>query len=271
MERILVESIRFFNQLIQDPQSNQFGVSRLTIFELFSNKNEACLPIASNELPVIRTLESNEIQRLFPTIGQRYQYGNLVETFIAEPSLFLPYLMDKFRAQNGKMITTRVENLLSLKTEYDLIINCTGINARKLNDVNDNNQLRSARGQVMRVKAPWIRHGILADQWYILPQNDCIVLGGTKDLDNYSLEPDPNIAEQIWKNCCNLMPTLAGAKKIGDYVGLRPYRSSLRIELDDNHDDHIIIHNYGHGGSGVTLCWGSAIEVINIIKKKILF
>ncbi|KAH9425322.1 hypothetical protein DERP_005927 [Dermatophagoides pteronyssinus] len=268
MERILIDSIKFFDNLIQDPESSGFGLSRLTLFELFSNNDNVCLPIASDELPVIRTLTTNEIQRLFPSIQQQYQHGNLVETFIAEPSLLLPYLMDKFGKQKGQMITKHVESLVSLKNEYDLIINCTGVDARKLNDVDDSDQLRSARGQVMRVKAPWIRHGIIADQWYILPQIDSVVLGGTKQLDNYNLEPDPKIAEEIWQNCCQIMPTLKLAKKIDDYVGLRPFRRTLRIEMDNN-DDHII-HNYGHGGSGVTLCWGSAIQVINLIKSKFL-
>lgn len=31
----------------------------------------------------------------------------------------------------------------------------------------------------------------------------------------------------------------------------------------------ILIHNYGHGGSGVTLAWGCAEDVIDILEKSL--
>jgi D-amino-acid oxidase len=47
-------------------------------------------------------------------------------------------------------------------------------------------------------------------------------------------------------------------------VGLRPARKdNIRLEQEPGTD---IIHNYGHGGSGVTLSWGCAKEVVQIAK-----
>lgn len=44
-------------------------------------------------------------------------------------------------------------------------------------------------------------------------------------------------------------------------AGLRPYRSeTFRLE-DEMWDDTYVIHNYGHGGSGITMSWGCAREV----------
>ena len=41
-------------------------------------------------------------------------------------------------------------------------------------------------------------------------------------------------------------------------VGLRPYRKNgFRLEAEQR-DDKLIAHNYGHGGCGVTLSWGTA-------------
>ena len=45
-------------------------------------------------------------------------------------------------------------------------------------------------------------------------------------------------------------------------VGLRPYRPSGFVLKSERFDDKIIIHNYGHGGAGVTLSWGTATLAI---------
>jgi D-amino-acid oxidase len=50
------------------------------------------------------------------------------------------------------------------------------------------------------------------------------------------------------------------AKRITQWAGLRPYRNEVRVEREGN-----IIHNYGHGGSGFTLAWGCANEVLRLI------
>jgi glycine/D-amino acid oxidase-like deaminating enzyme len=41
-------------------------------------------------------------------------------------------------------------------------------------------------------------------------------------------------------------------------VGLRPYRPSGFVVRTEKVNDKLVIHNYGHGGAGVTLSWGSA-------------
>ena len=57
-----------------------------------------------------------------------------------------------------------------------------------------------------------------------------------------------------------------------DWVGLRPGRTSLRLEREDMQlgeaggHETVVVHNYGHGGSGLTLAWGCAGDVVRIIK-----
>jgi len=41
-------------------------------------------------------------------------------------------------------------------------------------------------------------------------------------------------------------------------VGLRPFRPSGFVVRAEKLDDKLLIHNYGHGGGGVTLSWGTS-------------
>jgi len=44
-------------------------------------------------------------------------------------------------------------------------------------------------------------------------------------------------------------------------VGLRPGRAEVRVELDHDSLPVPVIHDYGHGGSGITIGWGCAQDV----------
>lgn len=41
-------------------------------------------------------------------------------------------------------------------------------------------------------------------------------------------------------------------------AGLRPFRPSGYVVRTDKIERKTIIHNYGHGGAGITLSWGTA-------------
>ena len=45
---------------------------------------------------------------------------------------------------------------------------------------------------------------------------------------------------------------------IREVVGLRPFRRSGFLVRADSANEKLLIHNYGHGGGGVSLSWGSA-------------
>jgi D-amino-acid oxidase len=48
-------------------------------------------------------------------------------------------------------------------------------------------------------------------------------------------------------------------------VGLRPGRPEIRLEREDGPIPRI--HNYGHGGSGITLSWGCAEETLRLVQE----
>src|SRR5262245_26657744 len=42
-------------------------------------------------------------------------------------------------------------------------------------------------------------------------------------------------------------------------VGLRPHRDPGFLLKPDKLDDKLLIHNYGHGGAGMSLAWGTGL------------
>ena len=58
---------------------------------------------------------------------------------------------------------------------------------------------------------------------------------------------------------------LSDSRVRGYAAGLRPFRrGSPRLEIEQR-DGKIIGHNYGHGGSGITMSWGSAGEIVAML------
>ena len=47
-------------------------------------------------------------------------------------------------------------------------------------------------------------------------------------------------------------------REIRTVVGLRPFRPSGFVVRAQKVDEKLVVHNYGHGGGGVTLSWGTA-------------
>lgn len=61
-------------------------------------------------------------------------------------------------------------------------------------------------------------------------------------------------------------PDISKENIIGTNVGIRPFRrTGIRIE-PEKIDDKLIIHNYGYGGSGLTLSFGGVQEVLEILE-----
>lgn len=144
-----------------------------------------------------------------------------------------------------------------------VVVNCTGLASRTL--VPDET-VTPTRGQLVVVRNPGIDwffqdHAEDDELTYFLPHQDHVVCGGSAIAGSDNLQPDPAIAEAIISRCARVEPRLAKATVLGHRVGLRPSRARVRVEQEDR-DGHAVIHNYGHGGSGLTLSWGCAQTVL---------
>lgn len=53
---------------------------------------------------------------------------------------------------------------------------------------------------------------------------------------------------------------------IREVVGLRPYRSEGFVVDAERVGNKLLIHNYGHGGAGITLSWGTASLALDLVR-----
>ena len=67
---------------------------------------------------------------------------------------------------------------------------------------------------------------------------------------------------------CGLPPVrVSPEREIRTIAGLRPYRPSGFVVRAETMGDQLVIHNYGHGGGGITLCWGTAKLAVDLVPR----
>ncbi|MDJ0465651.1 FAD-dependent oxidoreductase [Streptomyces sp. H27-C3] len=93
-----------------------------------------------------------------------------------------------------------------------------------------------------------------------------LVLGGTAQEDNWDTDPDPAVARAIVERCSRVRPEVAGAGILEHRVGLRPARAGgVRPAAERLPSGALCVHNYGHGGAGVTVAWGCARDAARLV------
>jgi D-amino-acid oxidase len=185
---------------------------------------------------------------------------------VADTAVFLGWLAARFRENGGEMEIRRIASLGEAAAACPLVVNCSGLGARELAG---DAAMRPVRGQVMGVENPgltrfWLDEYHPEGLLYIIPRSGDCVLGGTAEEGEEDATPDFDTSEQIRWRCAELEPDLAYARLLEHRVGLRPWRPEIRLEAEALPGGATIIHNYGHGGAGVTLSWGCAERVVEL-------
>lgn len=99
--------------------------------------------------------------------------------------------------------------------------------------LNNTNSQTLGSLQVLRVEAPWIQNYYNSNaEHYIIPQTDCVVLGGTLQRGDWDAAPRDSDSQRIIDGCAGLLPGLRGAHVKEVWVGLRPCRSAVRLEVE---------------------------------------
>ncbi|RAG80879.1 FAD-binding oxidoreductase [Streptacidiphilus pinicola] len=199
-----------------------------------------------------------------------YVFGWRLRAPVIEMPRYLAWLEQRLARAGGLMRNHRYGSLAEAAGEAPVVVNCSGIGAATL--VPDP-KVVPVRGQAVLVRHSGELREFFGDDTpgapeliYAFPHGNTAVLGGTTQRGDESLEPSAATTETIVRNCLRVLPELRGAEVLETRVGLRPTRDQVRLEAEES-PGGLLVHNYGHGGAGVTVSWGCAAEVLDLVKQ----
>ncbi len=230
-------------------------------------------------------------------------YGWKFDCYFADWPQYLPALFRWYEELGGSIIKKEV-TAKDVQSTEGIVINCSGYGSRKLFNEKGGRLakghllhipgapvLRNDAGETLSYNyTPTAERYASSDgrhqDLYFYPRKDGWFLGGSrlkglvdeagnwhgaepggKTVSVNGIEIPAAILElnvQILKNSYEVDPGLYPKMKatIG-YRYLRTDENGLRLEQDPDHSK--LIHNYGHGGAGVTLSWGCALHIARMI------
>ena len=195
-----------------------------------------------------------------------FEHGQVFDSYVIETPRYLPWLRRTFLDAGGTIEVKKLATLREALGHAEVIVHCSGLGARELAD---DPRMQPVRGQLVRLKNPGLDRVIIDEQsgsiTYVVPRSGDVILGGTSDEGEEELASSGAATEAILARCLALEPRLRDVPILGTQVGLRPCRAEVRVEREEL-DGTPVIHNYGHGGAGITLSWGCAMEALSLLR-----
>ena len=215
-------------------------------------------------------------------IPERYGYAVRVRVPQIDMRVYMPWLERRFIEGGGRFKHAHVADIdQAFESGADVVVNTSALGARELaRDA----RMTPIRGQI--VCAPndialdecYADSGQAGESTYLFPYHDRIVLGGTYEKGVEAAVTDERALERLVERCRTLLRETGHPRwadlartRLSTWAGLRPARvdgtnnADIRLEREVLPGGRIVVHDYGHAGVGVTLSWGCAGEVSDLV------
>jgi D-amino-acid oxidase len=179
---------RLSRRLFQDLPFRDFGIRWI---ENYSLSDERLPPQAAPDL-YPDAVDLGPRQHPFP-----FRFARRFTAMLIETSIYMRALLQDFLIAGGRLVVRELPARDALAAlEEPVLFNCTGLGARAL--LGDE-ELIPAKGQLtFLLPQPEIDYIVLPPTgFYMFPRSDGILLGGTFERGNWTLEPDPEAEKRV--------------------------------------------------------------------------
>ncbi len=246
-----------YGRLLEIMRDADSGVS-LVELRVFSRQEHIDVPRWADALGY-RELRRHEL-------GDDYHAGFSIIVPLMETPIYLPYLEQRVLDAGGSFNhTDRLETVDDLPNDdFSVVVNCSGYGAH---DLVPDNDVEGHRGQIVVVSEVGRAWAMVCEEppTYVIPRQDGYVLGGVNSI-SWSRDIDSASTAAILERCRREGLSIdCAAEESPQLVGIRPYRrGGVRVESTHTPNGRLLIHNYGHGGCGLSLSWGCAHKVYQL-------
>lgn len=249
-------SLGVFRELAANPDTGVRMARAMSVGELTATE---AMSSAAQLIPDLRPAEPADLP-------EGFRVGFRATVPMIDMPHYLDYLTQRLAAAGCEIEEHPVQSLAEAADAAPVVVNCSGLGARAL--VGDHT-VRPLFGQHVVLTNPGLQQLFLeistGPEWVCyFPHPQRVVCGGISIPDRWDTTAEPDITDRIVARCRRIEPRLAGAEVIETITGLRPDRPSVRLEAEPLGRARCI-HNYGHGGNGVTLSWGCARDVVRLV------
>jgi D-amino-acid oxidase len=246
-------SLTDFTGLARDPATGVRMAQSLTVSTMPATQP----PPQARTIPNLRPCADTDLPAGFTS-------GFLATMPIADMPRYLDYLVTRLAKAGVEIENREVRSLDEAAREASTVVNCTGLGARAFGDAD----VHPVFGQHVLLANPGLDEVVMelttAGEWTsYVPHQDSVVCGGITITGRWDRSVDPDITERILTRVRAIEPRLRDAEVLDVVTGLRPARSAVRVEAEQFGNVRCV-HNYGHGGNGVSLSWGCAREVLDL-------
>ena len=218
-------------------------------------------PLVGRRGPPLPSLHKDELP-------PGYSDGHAFVAPVVEMPVYLSYLMDRFAASGGSVHQRTLASLDEVPAEARVVVNCAGLGAR---DLVGDTSMNPIRGQIVRVRNPGLERFVLDEDnpegvTYMSPARTTASSAEPPTRANGTSNP----TQRPPKTSCAAATRSSRASRTPRCWSTRWASDPAARGTPGRGEDPAavpIIHNYGHGGSGITLSWGCAEETLGLVRE----